>query len=86
MVHCADLSNPTKPLELYRKWVSSIMEEFFQQGDRERDQGMDISPMCDRHSATVEKSQVIKEIYIFFLHENNTSLCPVIQHTTTFPY
>ncbi|XP_071518591.1 3',5'-cyclic-AMP phosphodiesterase 4C isoform X3 [Panulirus ornatus] len=58
MVHCADLSNPTKPLELYRKWVSSIMEEFFQQGDRERDQGMDISPMCDRHSATVEKSQV----------------------------
>ncbi|KAK4300355.1 hypothetical protein Pmani_027435 [Petrolisthes manimaculis] len=58
MVHCADLSNPTKPLELYRDWVSSIMEEFFQQGDRERDQGMDISPMCDRHSATIEKSQV----------------------------
>ncbi|XP_066961753.1 3',5'-cyclic-AMP phosphodiesterase isoform X6 [Macrobrachium rosenbergii] len=58
MVHCADLSNPTKPLELYRNWVSSIMEEFFQQGDREREQGMDISPMCDRHSATIEKSQV----------------------------
>nr|XP_045616356.1 cAMP-specific 3',5'-cyclic phosphodiesterase 4C-like isoform X2 [Procambarus clarkii] len=58
MVHCADLSNPTKPLELYKNWVSSIMEEFFQQGDRERDQGMDISPMCDRHSATIEKSQV----------------------------
>ncbi|RXG67853.1 cAMP-specific 3',5'-cyclic phosphodiesterase, isoform F [Armadillidium vulgare] len=58
MVHCADLSNPTKPLELYRKWVSSIMEEFFKQGDREREQGMDISPMCDRHSATIEKSQV----------------------------
>ncbi|XP_045116761.1 cAMP-specific 3',5'-cyclic phosphodiesterase-like isoform X5 [Portunus trituberculatus] len=58
MVHCADLSNPTKPLEMYRNWVSSIMEEFFQQGDRERDQGMDISPMCDRHTATIEKSQV----------------------------
>ncbi|KAK7070351.1 cAMP-specific 3',5'-cyclic phosphodiesterase 4C [Halocaridina rubra] len=58
MVHCADLSNPTKPLELYRNWVASIMEEFFQQGDREREQGMDISPMCDRHSATIEKSQV----------------------------
>lgn len=58
MVHCADLSNPTKPLDLYKNWVSSIMEEFFQQGDRERDQGMDISPMCDRHTATIEKSQV----------------------------
>lgn len=58
MVHCADLSNPTKPLELYRRWVDAIMEEFFQQGDREREQGMDISPMCDRHNSTIEKSQV----------------------------
>ncbi|XP_071444616.1 3',5'-cyclic-AMP phosphodiesterase-like isoform X2 [Hetaerina americana] len=58
LVHCADLSNPTKPLELYKQWVSLIMEEFFLQGDREREQSMDISPMCDRHSATIEKSQV----------------------------
>ncbi|XP_024943718.1 cAMP-specific 3',5'-cyclic phosphodiesterase isoform X2 [Cephus cinctus] len=58
LVHCADLSNPTKPLPLYRKWVSLLMEEFFLQGDREREQNMDISPMCDRHSATIEKSQV----------------------------
>jgi len=35
------------------------MEEFFQQGDKEREQNLDISPMCDRHSATIEKSQVI---------------------------
>ena len=34
MVHCADLSNPTKPLEAYKLWVDRIMEEFFQQGDR----------------------------------------------------
>ncbi|XP_044003361.1 cAMP-specific 3',5'-cyclic phosphodiesterase, isoforms N/G isoform X8 [Aphidius gifuensis] len=58
LVHCADLSNPTKPLHLYRKWVGLLMEEFFLQGDREREQNMDISPMCDRHSATIEKSQV----------------------------
>ncbi|KAF6198387.1 hypothetical protein GE061_008135, partial [Apolygus lucorum] len=58
MVHCADLSNPTKPLALYRRWVDLLMEEFFQQGDKERDANMDISPMCDRHSATIEKSQV----------------------------
>ena len=58
MVHCSDLSNPTKPLDIYRKWVDRIMEEFFRQGDRERDAGMEISPMCDRHNATIEKSQV----------------------------
>lgn len=58
LVHCADLSNPTKPLALYRRWVDLLMEEFFLQGDKEREQNMDISPMCDRHSATIEKSQV----------------------------
>ncbi|XP_056629684.1 cAMP-specific 3',5'-cyclic phosphodiesterase isoform X6 [Diorhabda carinulata] len=58
LVHCADLSNPTKPLALYRRWVDLLIEEFFQQGDKEREAKMDISPMCDRHSATIEKSQV----------------------------
>ncbi|XP_053155502.1 cAMP-specific 3',5'-cyclic phosphodiesterase 4A isoform X5 [Hemicordylus capensis] len=58
MVHCADLSNPTKPLELYRQWTDRIMEEFFRQGDKERERGMEISPMCDKHTASVEKSQV----------------------------
>uniref|UniRef100_A0A8D0G1G6 Phosphodiesterase n=1 Tax=Strix occidentalis caurina TaxID=311401 RepID=A0A8D0G1G6_STROC len=57
MVHCADLSNPTKPLHLYRHWTDRIMEEFFHQGDRER--RMEISPVCDKHNASVEKSQVI---------------------------
>ncbi|XP_051973028.1 cAMP-specific 3',5'-cyclic phosphodiesterase 4D-like isoform X2 [Xyrauchen texanus] len=58
MVHCADLSNPTKPLQLYRQWTDRIMEEFFSQGDRERERGMEISPMCDKHNASVEKTQV----------------------------
>ncbi|XP_044134732.1 cAMP-specific 3',5'-cyclic phosphodiesterase 4A isoform X1 [Bufo gargarizans] len=58
MVHCADLSNPTKPLELYRQWTDRILEEFFRQGDKERERGMEISPMCDKHTASVEKSQV----------------------------
>ncbi|XP_078054687.1 3',5'-cyclic-AMP phosphodiesterase 4C-like isoform X4 [Mustelus asterias] len=58
MVHCADLSNPTKPLHLYRTWVDKVMMEFFQQGDQERERGMEISPMCDKHTASIEKSQV----------------------------
>uniref|UniRef100_A0A1B6DRH6 Phosphodiesterase n=1 Tax=Clastoptera arizonana TaxID=38151 RepID=A0A1B6DRH6_9HEMI len=58
LVHCADLSNPTKPLPLYKRWVGLLMEEFFQQGDKEREANLDISPMCDRHNSTIEKSQV----------------------------
>lgn len=67
MVHCADLSNPTKSLELYRQWTDRIMEEFFQQGDKERERGMEISPMCDKHTASVEKSQVSNMKFSKFL-------------------
>ena len=34
MVHCSDLSNPTKPLPLYKEWVDRLMEEFWAQGDK----------------------------------------------------
>ena len=77
MVHCSDLSNPTKPLDIYRQWVDRIMEEFFRQGDREREIGLEISPMCDRYNATIEKSQVMNcclEVstieYATLLHSN----------------
>jgi hypothetical protein len=58
MIHCADLSNPTKPLELYRQWTDRVMNEFFLQGDREYSEGLEISAMCDRRNASIEKSQV----------------------------
>lgn len=58
MIHCADLSNPAKPLRLYRKWTGRLIEEFFRQGDKERELSLEISPMCDRESVEVEKSQV----------------------------
>lgn len=69
MIHCADLSNPTKPLNLYRQWTDRIMQEFFEQGDIERELGLDISPMCDRHTATIEKSQVRADTVNFALSE-----------------
>lgn len=58
MIHCADLSNPTKPLDIYMRWTDRIMEEFWRQGDKERDLRLEISPMCDRHVASVEKHQI----------------------------
>lgn len=58
MIHLADLGNPTKPIELYRAWNSRVLEEYWRQGDIERAQGLEISPMCDRHNITVEKSQI----------------------------
>ncbi|XP_065657890.1 3',5'-cyclic-AMP phosphodiesterase 4C isoform X8 [Hydra vulgaris] len=64
LVHCADLSNPTRPLDLYKMWVERLMEEFFRQGDIERERGMEISPMMDRQNPNVEKSQVVFIDYV----------------------
>ncbi|CAF4049145.1 unnamed protein product, partial [Adineta steineri] len=57
MIHCADLSNMTKPLDTYSKWIDRLMVEFWKQGDAERDLGLDISPMCVRSPTTKDKHQ-----------------------------
>lgn len=58
LIHCADLSNPTKSLHLYRRWNDLITQEFYNQGDEERKRGLEISAMCDRTSSSLEKNQV----------------------------
>nr|CAD2184844.1 unnamed protein product [Meloidogyne enterolobii] len=57
-IHLADLSNPAKPIDIYRQWNERILEEYWRQGDREKQLGLEVSPMCDRGNVTVEKSQV----------------------------
>jgi len=34
------------------------MEEFFKQGDKEQEQGLDFSPLCDRQTTMVPQSQI----------------------------
>lgn len=58
MLHCADLSNPTKSFEIYQRFTFGVMEEFFQQGDNEKKLGIEVSAMCDRDSVEVDKAQV----------------------------
>ncbi|KRY21863.1 putative 3',5'-cyclic phosphodiesterase pde-4 [Trichinella patagoniensis] len=58
MIHIADLSNPAKPITLYQQWIDRLLEEYWKQGDRERELGLEISPMCDRRNVSREKSQV----------------------------
>jgi len=64
LLHIADLSNPSKPIQIYREWASRVMEEFFRQGDRERALGLDVSPMCDRNTVKVANAQVMQTTVI----------------------
>jgi cAMP-specific phosphodiesterase 4 len=49
-LHCADISNPYKPFKICARWAELVSEEFARQGDRERSEGLEISPMMDRAS------------------------------------
>mmetsp|Transcript_11345 Transcript_11345/g.14743 ORF Transcript_11345/g.14743 Transcript_11345/m.14743 type:complete len:870 (-) Transcript_11345:526-3135(-) len=57
-VHAADISNPAKPFKICEQWALLIMEEFFQQGDRESKEGLEISPMMDRSNTNKPTMQM----------------------------
>ena len=51
LLHAADISNPAKPWPIASKWANLVTTEFFAQGDAERDRGLPVSPLNDRHAA-----------------------------------
>ena len=57
-LHCADISNPYKPWNICERWAHLVIEEFACQGDRERSEGLEISPMCDRATINLCNSQL----------------------------
>jgi len=57
-IKCADISNPCRTWPVSRTWSLRACEEFFRQGDSERDLGLLLTPICDRFNVTVAKVQV----------------------------
>ncbi|XP_013873827.1 calcium/calmodulin-dependent 3',5'-cyclic nucleotide phosphodiesterase 1A isoform X1 [Austrofundulus limnaeus] len=58
LLHTADISHPAKGWDLHHRWTTSLLEEFFRQGDKEADLGLPFSPLCDRKSTLVAQSQI----------------------------
>ncbi len=57
-VHTADLSNPAKLKQIFSQWTKYVYEEFFKQGDTEKELDMNVSMLCDRYTTNIHKSQV----------------------------
>ena len=61
LIKCSDVSNPTKSWPLYSEWIQRITQEFYNQGDKEKELGLPISPFCNRFqdsTASCQKSFV----------------------------
>ena len=57
VLHAADISNPARAMEAKITWASLVCQEFFNQGDEERDMGAEISPNCDIKAVNLPVSQ-----------------------------
>ena len=58
LLHCSDISNPYKPFEICRAWSDLVVSEFCAQGDREKKEGLEVSPMCDRDTLNLCNMQM----------------------------
>ncbi len=58
ILHTSDISNPFKPFFICEKWADLVVEEFFQQGDKEASLGLDISQMMDRKNPNMFNMQL----------------------------
>lgn len=63
-VKMADISNCGRPEPLYLKWSGKISDEFYMQGDRERNLGIACSPFMDRTQPAMAKGQIAFMNYI----------------------
>lgn len=76
-MHLGDLSNPCRNKILSEQWSLRVCEEFFSQGDKEKSNKIPISPLMDRYSINIAKSQIgfINGVVIPFI----TQLCKKIK-------
>jgi len=79
VLHFADIASPMKPFPLCKAWAVRILEEFFIQGDLEKQNGLPVQPLNDRTKTSVPFSQVgfIEFVAAPFLFATIRLLTPV---------
>ncbi|ORC88214.1 putative cAMP specific phosphodiesterase [Trypanosoma theileri] len=59
LLKAGDVSNVTKPFDISRLWAMAVTEEFYRQGDMEKEKGVEVLPMFDRSKNTeLAKGQI----------------------------
>jgi 3'5'-cyclic nucleotide phosphodiesterase len=83
---CADIGHSAKDISLHLKWTNLVCEEFFAQGDMEKQKKQAVSMYCDRDCTDIPKSQMgfikniclpLFEVWCKYLNSdlvNNTAL------------
>ncbi|KAJ8316198.1 hypothetical protein KUTeg_006212, partial [Tegillarca granosa] len=79
LIKCCDISNEVRPMEVSEPWVDCLLEEYFNQSDREKSEGLPVAPFMDRDKVTKPSAQIgfIKFVLIP-MFETVARLFPII--------
>ena len=58
VIKVSDISHPLRAQGVHLRWTQMMLDEFFAQGDTEKQQGLPISPLCDRNTVSVANAQL----------------------------
>ena len=58
VLHLADINNAARKWDLAEFWANRCLAEFFNQGDMEKKLELPVSPLCDRSTTDIPKSQI----------------------------
>lgn len=58
LLHAADISNPVKPFNICKAWAHLVLDEFFAQGDAEKNVGIPVQMLNDRDNVSRPSSQI----------------------------
>jgi hypothetical protein len=72
----ADLGHLRAPQEIHRRWVAGLCDEFYAQGDAERDMGMPVMPLMCRERAAAAPAALAESQVGFF----DVIALPLVQH------
>lgn len=59
LLHCADIGNPMKPWEICYQLAHLCLDEFFAQGDMEKERGIPVQMLNDREKVNRPNSQAL---------------------------
>ncbi|XP_053307866.1 high affinity cGMP-specific 3',5'-cyclic phosphodiesterase 9A-like [Spea bombifrons] len=86
LIKCCDISNEVRPMKVAEPWVDCLLEEYFMQSDREKSEGLPVTPFMDRDTVTKPKAQIgfIKFVLIP-MFESVMKLFPQLEDVMVLP-
>lgn len=79
-IKCADLANSAREWKTSEQWAHRVVNEFFEQGDKEQGFGLPVSPFMKRDDCNIPKMQsAFNELVVCPLYDSMHKVFPEME-------